>query len=76
MFTHFYFERVRETVSGGRAERERGRESQIVLIAQRRMGLDLMNHEVKTGAEIKSRTLNPLSHPGAPCRYIFANIHR
>ena len=29
-------------------------------------GLDLMNYEIMTWAEIKSWTLNQLSHPGAP----------
>ena len=29
-------------------------------------GLKLTNHEIATGAEIKGRTLNQPSHPGAP----------
>ena len=29
-------------------------------------GLELPNHEIRTGAEIKSRMPNPLSHSGAP----------
>ena len=30
------------------------------------VGLELTNHEIMTWAEIKSLTLNQLSHPGAP----------
>ena len=29
-------------------------------------GLNSTNREIVTWAEIKGRTLNPLSHPGAP----------
>ena len=29
-------------------------------------GLDPTNHEIITGAKIKSRTFDPLSHPGTP----------
>ena len=32
------------------------------------MGLHPRNHEIMTGAEIKSQTLSELSHPGAPIK--------
>ena len=58
----------RERASGGRG-RETGREripSRLCAeSAQLDTGLDPMNHEIMTSAEIKSQTLNGLRHPGA-----------
>ena len=39
------------------------------------VGLKLMNHEIVTGAEVKSWTLNQLSHPDAPLS-LFLNRDR
>ena len=39
------------------------------------MGLELMNREIMTRAEIKSGMLNPLSHPGAPRETLEPGIH-
>ena len=49
-------------------ERERERESQAVfmLSSEPNTGLKPKNHEIMTWAEIKSQTLNRLSHPDAP----------
>ena len=30
------------------------------------VGLELTNHEIMTGAKVKSQTLNRMSHPSAP----------
>ena len=74
-FIYLFSEREREgareaTRVGGRAEREGKREnSKQALCAvhpEPDTGLELRNHEIVTRAEIKSRTLNRLSHPGAP----------
>ena len=36
------------------------------------VGLDLTNHEIMTRAEIKSRMVNQLSHPGA---FLFSTLN-
>ena len=63
-------ERGRETehTSRGGAEREGERipNRLCVVSAEPYEGFDLTNHEIMTWAEIKSQTLNQLSHPGAP----------
>ena len=55
---------------GGWAEREREREripSRLPTVStELDTRLELMNHEIITWAEIKSRTLNQWSHPGVP----------
>ena len=69
-----YFERENESACAHtRAEeeqRERGRERipsmPRAVSAEPDMGLHLVTHEVMTWADIKSRTLNQLSHPGTP----------
>ena len=58
----------RETASGGGGEREGDREFQamFMLLAQSLMwGSNSTEREIMIFAEIKSRTLNQLSHPGA-----------
>ena len=54
----------------GRRERRRERiPSRFrVVNTEPHVGLDLMNGEIMTSAEIKSGTLNCMSHPGAPSR--------
>ena len=47
-------------------ERERIPSRLRVVSTEPDTGLHLMNHEIMSWAEIKSRTLNRLSHPGAP----------
>ena len=61
-------ERQRERMSRGGAGRGRERipSSLRAVSMEPDMGLKLMNREIMTGAEIKSRTLNQLSPPGAP----------
>ena len=63
----FIYERGRERGGG---QRERGRQgipSRLRAVgAGPDAGLELMNHEITALAEIKSRTLNRLSHPGVP----------
>ena len=51
------------------AEREGEREYHAVG-TEPDAGLDLTNREIVTRAEIKSGTLNRLSHPGAPINCI------
>ena len=55
----------------GQREREREREKENpkqahVVSTEHLAGIELMNREIKTCAEVKSRILNQLSHPGAP----------
>ena len=61
---------VQEQGRGRERERERERERKFqaasTLSAEPDTGLNLTNHEIVTWAEIKSRMLNQLSHPGAP----------
>ena len=61
--------RAREGESKGGAEREGERIPSRLRIAsaEPNVGLKLMNHEIMTQTEIKSQTLNLLSHPGTPC---------
>ena len=62
-FKFIYFEREFECVEWGR---ERERENSCTVSTEPNMGLKLMTHEIITWAEIKSWTLNRLSHPGTP----------
>ena len=56
----------------GQTERERENPQQVSLSVQSPMqDLDPMNCEIMTEAEIKSRMLNQLSHPGAPSEVCF-----
>ena len=66
-----YFER--ETERERDRERGRERESQAgsMLSAEPNAGLDPTNREIMTRAEIKSRTLNGLSHPASPPSQLF-----
>ena len=69
-----YFERDKDSMSRGQAEREGDRESQAgtALSAQSPMwGSNPWNHEFMTWAETKSQTLNQLSHRGAPNLFFF-----
>ena len=61
-------------MNGGEAEREGERISSRFhsVSTETSVGLDLMNREIITSAEIKSPTLNRLSHPGAP----YVPIHK
>ena len=60
-------------MSGGRAEREGERKIPSRLRTDS-LGLDLMNREIMTWAEIKSPTLNRLSHPGTPPPFSVSNV--
>ena len=64
--------------SGGGAGRERKREripSRLPAVGtEPDSGLDVANHEIMTGAEIKSHMLNRLSHPGAPKQWFFFGL--
>ena len=60
-------ERGRERERGGaerQGERENPRQAPCCVHAP-------TNHEIMTGAEIKSQTLNQMSHPGAPLARFF-----
>ena len=65
MFIYVFWEKERELGRSRERERERERETQAgsELLVQ---GLDPMNYEIMTLAEIKSQMLNRLSCPGAP----------
>ena len=57
-------ERKRENKWGRGRERRKERESQAgSILSVQSLGLDLTNREIMTWAEIKSRSLNQLSHP-------------
>ena len=56
-------------MSGKGAERESHADS-----VEPNTGLDLTNCEIMTSVEIKSWTLNQLSHPGAPPPMQFYNM--
>ena len=64
-FIYSFWERERKRVSGVGEEREGERESQGGS-TEPDAGLNPMNQEITTWAEIKSQTLNRMSHPGAP----------
>ena len=69
MFLKFIFERDRDSMRGGGAEREGKRESQAgsTLLAESPVqGSNSQNREITSWAETKSQMLNRLSHPGAP----------
>ena len=63
----------------GEGYRERGREripgTLRVVSAEPHSGFNLMNQEIVTWADIKSQTLNQLSHPG-PLRILLYQIHQ
>ena len=65
---------------GGERERERERErtpSRFRAVStESNSGLNLMNCEITTCAETKIRTLNHLSHPGAPGSLQFSRFIR
>ena len=60
----FIFER--ERARPGEAQRERETDRLRTVSTEPDAGLSLTNHEMVTWAEVKSLTLNRLSHPGAP----------
>ena len=73
-FKFIHFKREIEKAQVGEGQREGETESQAGFVhairAEADVGLKLMNSEIMTWAEIKSWTLNWLSHPGAPkCDY-------
>ena len=80
-FPNVYFEREREREQASRQEQGRGRERGRDRIPGRLcavspepdLWLQLTNPETMTWANIKSRTLNPLSHPGALC-FVFVFV--
>ena len=67
-----YFERERKTACRGGEERDRETEripSRLDTVSWKPVAglrLELRNCKIMTQAEIKSRTLNQLSHPRAP----------
>ena len=73
-----YFEREREGVCvsrGGQRERRKGIPSWLCAVSTKPgVGLDPLNHEIMTLAEIRSQTLNQLSHPRA--RAMFNRINK
>ena len=77
MFIYFETEREQESEHEQGKGRERGRErvpSRLCAVSMELdVGLDLMNHKILTWAEIKSQTLNWLSHPDTPCLTLTAN---
>ena len=56
----------REQRRGREREGERQSQAGSRLSTEPDVGLDLMNHEIMTGAKIKSLALKPPTHPGAP----------
>ena len=56
----------KESASKEEAEREGKRENPCADSTEPDAGLDPVNHEIMTRAEVKGQTLNRLSHPGAP----------
>ena len=62
-----YFERERERAGDKQREGEIEYPSSLLTVStEPGVGLDLMNPEIMTRVEIKSWTLNQLSHLGAP----------
>ena len=74
MFLKWLFSFILRERESGR-EREGDRESQagfmLSVQAEPDMGLDPMNCEIMTWAEMEGLTLNWLSHPGAPESFQF-----
>ena len=72
----FWEKRDKENMSrrerGGEREPQAGSTSSMVPDA----GFSLINCEIMTGAKIKSRMLNQLSHPGASIIMIFKQIQK
>ena len=73
LFKFIYFERQRESTSRAGAERRRERiPSRLRTIsAEPDVQLEFTNCEIMTRAEVKSRRLNQLRHPGAPPEMFF-----
>ena len=67
--------RVRECRGGREEQKEREKESQVdsSLSMEPEVGIDLMTLEIMTWTEMKSQTLNLLSHLGTPL-YCFWNV--
>ena len=65
---------LRERDRERKGQRERGGEripSRLHTVStEPKAGLELMNHEIMTWAEIQSWLLNWLSHPGAPIHFL------
>ena len=72
---YLFMLRERECMSRERAEKDREREripSRLHAVStEPDAGLEPTNHKIMTRAEIKSQTLNQLSHPGAPKLVVF-----
>ena len=66
LFIYLLWER--ELTPAGEGQRGRERES-CTVSTEPAVGLDLTNREITTWAEIKSWTLNWLSHPGTPIKF-------
>ena len=79
MFIYFW-ERQRQNASELRTETEGDTESKAgsrlrAASTEPEVGPKPMNREIVTWAETKSRTLNWLSHPGAPTLYYFFKVY-
>ena len=66
----FLREREHEQRRGSKGGRERIPSRLCTVSPEPSAGLKPMNREIMTSAEIKSRTFNQLSHPGAPKSHI------
>ena len=65
-FLFIYLEREHEQGRGRERGRERSPSRLHTVSMETNVGLKLTKHEIMTWAEAKSRTVNWLSHPGAP----------
>ena len=59
-------ERAREEEGRKRGEERASQAGSCAVSVEPNGGLELMNYDIMTWAETKSRTLNRLSHPGTP----------
>ena len=66
MFTYLFRERAQAEEGQKERERERIPNRLYTVSPEPDVGLEPTNWEIMTCAEIKSQTLNQLSHPGAP----------
>ena len=64
-FICLFWDRERACTRVGEGQRENLKQSSAVRARQPDVGLDLVNRKVRTWTDIKSRSLNQLSHPGA-----------
>ena len=64
----YFWEREKARVQERQTERDSESQAGSVYSAEPNTGLNPMNHEITTWAEIKSRMLNLLSHPGVPAK--------